>query len=179
MIRNFFLLFILTAYTSCMMAYSVAGVYKKPKREDPASVKKYLGDKKYDGLYIVKNDTLFKYFIDSFGASVPNVFIFNKAGQNIFHSKTCVWSNVNELDSLSASGAWSVKPGLTNEKLSKKLSLIDGTTPGGSNDFIIYYVWAKYSPRLSKQMLAAMRKDYDQRKEHVYIGNINLDMQKQ
>jgi len=172
------LLLTLPFFYSCTLFYTAAGAYKKPQRETPASIKEHIGGKNYDGLYIIKNDSTLKFFIDSIGSSVPNVMIFNKAHQNIYQSKTCVWANVNQIDSIHSSGAWNVKEGYRFENIQNSVSLIDGVKPDTNHEFIIYYVWAKFSPKLSKKLLASIEKDYKAKKMDVYIGNINVDLQK-
>lgn len=172
------LIMLLFLNSGCKMFLGATGNYKKPRVESVESIKLYLGpEKNYDGLYIVQTDSLLKFFFDSVGSSIPNVYIFNKERQNIYQSKSCAWANINQLDSLQSVEGWTVNPTFQISDIEKAVTLVDGKKPQPKHDYLVYFVWAKFIPKLSDKMIADMRKDFKEKRQNVYIGNINVDMQ--
>jgi len=82
---------IVLSITGCKLFFTAIGAYKSPEKETPSSIMKYMDQSKdYDGLFMLKKDSLLKYLLDSIGSSIPNIYIFNSKGQNIYSSKNCV-----------------------------------------------------------------------------------------
>ena len=171
-----FIALALAALPSCKLVFKAAGVYKDPQPETVQSVKLYMGeDGKYDGLYRATSDSSLKYFIDSIGHSIPFVYVFNSQMQNIYKSKTCAWNNVAQLDSLQLVGNWQVNQTINYSHFTKYLTLVDGKQSAAGYDYVIFFAWAKFVPKLSKEMLMQMRKQFETSNGKIYIGCVNLD----
>lgn len=130
---------------------------------------------KYDGLYRARSDSSLKYFTDSIGRSVPFVYVFNKKMQNIYKSKSCSWNTIAQLDSLQLANDWQVNENINYSQFSKYLTLVDGKQLATGYDYTVFFVWAKFVPKLSKEMLMQMSNQFETSKGKLYVGSVNLD----
>lgn len=179
---NKYFIGILLIFCSCKLIFRATGDIKNPKPETESSIVETVKSITLhtDGIYVCEDFKNLKYFTDSIRGSVPFVYIFDTTLRYVYKSQNCPWQNASALDSSLISGAWKTDTTISLSKIIKTLKLIDGSKLNLDNkyDHIIFYVWAKYVPKLSKSMIKEMG-DYNKSlHERIYIGSINLDLQK-
>jgi hypothetical protein len=180
-----FLLMIFLLLASCkpiIKTYLKAtGNLKKAKSETPASVSAYLKnqDAKYDGSYIFNNKNNFKYFIDSINENITAIIVFDKGFENYFRDYICFSAKPTGLDSLLHTLSWKKNSNQINRKMMDRLTSIDSSASINDKnyDLYVFYVWAKYLPKKSNEMIRQINDLYRNFHDRIYFGSVNVDMQ--
>ncbi len=167
---------------SCKHLLHITGQYNKPKFEDKISLIKFQGKDKSSNLFVPKDYESFFKVYDSLSADVPNLYIFNKARNQIYSDVNCSWAKLSKLDSIYTLG--NVNDSTLNvDKVLYFFKQIDKDVEyadvGENYDYYIIYSWAKYLPGLSKKMIKDVAKIKDMHKgKKIYFASINYDLQK-
>ena len=180
-----FLFMAFLSLTSCQFLANTflktTGNMKKAKYETPASVIAYLKkqDAEYDGSYIFRDKYKMKYFLDTIYDALPGIVVFDKDYKNIIKDYKCFSSKPTGLDSLINSGSWKKNDNQLHLKLLEQLTVIDSAAGinNKSYDFYVFYMWAKFFPKKSNEMIQENNALYRNFHERIYIGSINMDLQ--
>ena len=159
------------------------GNLKKAKKETPASVIAYLKKQNatYDGAFVCQDKKGFRYFQDSVSNAIPSVLIFDKNFTNFVLDEKCPWSILPGLDSLNNSTYWKKNNDLSFQKMTAQLKTIDGAfinyPETGTYDVYVFYVWAKYAPKLSQAIIKEIKEYFNNPHNNIYVGSVNRDLQ--
>jgi hypothetical protein len=170
----------------CTPIFYLTGDIKKPKYEDPVTVKSFVlnEEAKYNTLFVTKDEKNLDFFTNTIANHLPAILIFNKDQVNIFADRSCPWATIRHLDSLNDlknDTAVMTDKKVTVQKLVAPLTPIAGTWPDEKTlsqyDYFIFYTWAKFVPKLSKKMINDVNKFAEMNSNRIFIGAINLDLQ--
>jgi hypothetical protein len=164
---------------SCKAYLKATGNYKEPEYESREAVKSYVHNygTGYDGLFVCKSKEKMKFVIDSVNNSIPFIMVFDKDFRYLHTDQKCPWKNAGELDSLQNNKIWVPTDEINFARLNESIECINGKTVGAGYRFYIFYFWAKYIPKLSQDMIKQVQGFSQAKKEGIYIGAINMDLQ--
>jgi predicted small secreted protein len=180
-----FLLMAFLSLTSCQFFartfLKTTGNLKESKNETPVSVLAYLKkqDARYDGSYIFNDKYSFKYFLDSINENITAIIVFDKGFKNYFRDYICFQAKPTGLDSILNTMSWEKNSNQIHQKLMDRLTIIDGISSINNKkyDLYVFYVWAKYLPKKSNQMIRQINDLYRNFHDRIYFASINVDAQ--
>ncbi|GAA4336355.1 hypothetical protein [Flaviaesturariibacter amylovorans] len=164
---------------SCTMVARMSGAYKTPQPETTATLSTFLEEAgaSVDGLFVCPTKAAYKQFADSLGQSIPHLYVFDASGQNLYNNSKCPWQNVRQLDSLRTQAGFRTNGDFRVTQLLQPLALVKGNAPSGQYDYYLFFVWARFVPKLSKEMIADVRAFRGRSGGRIYVGALNMDLQ--
>jgi len=179
-------LFLIVFFISdCKPALKLTGNYKSPKKENAISIKNYCSrnDVKYDLLFCAKSESDYKAFLKMYNA-IPTTLIYNHAGDlvSVNSGSDCPWQTLQKFKELNDSNktAVTIIKGNNISGILSHLHCIDGNSTSLANydyDYLFVYTWAKFIPKLSKDMFAASKDVKSNAHFRVKVISVNLDLQ--
>ena len=169
---------------SCKMAASALGYYKKPRYETKTSIIAYAQkhNAKYDLLYITKSIYSFNTIGQKYGG-IPATLIFDKRGRllSVNQGSDCPWKTLDAIKSLvdSNNNAHIIVQKQTLDSVLTYTQLIAGNenTLPSNYDYTIVYIWAKYSPKLTRQLFSSINQITTNTKRNIRLLSIDNDLQ--
>lgn len=170
---------------SCKMAANILGYYKKPKYETKTSIVAYAQkhNAKYDLLYITNSISAFNTIGQKYGG-IPATLIFDKQGRllSVNQGSDCPWKTLDAIKSLvdSNNNAHIVVQKQTLDSVLNYTQLIagnDNILSQNNYDYTIAYIWAKYSPKLTRQLFNSIDQITTNTKRSIKLISIDNDLQ--
>lgn len=179
------ILFIATSlFVSCSFLAKVSGDYKEPKKEDLKSISSFSKQIDHHRIFYAKNAVSWKSFFDSINNVITYVYLFNSQGKQIFADSSCPWKSLTEIESIVAKNTSNLNTGKTLENFLQyfdEFEIANNTKFSffeQKYDYYILYTWAKYVPKLSRQMIDDVNRIAQNSNKKIFVGSLNLDMQK-
>lgn len=171
----------LLSLSACKAYLKATGNYSNPRYEKKADLLAFLSaeNARYDEAFVFNNKVQLKYFVDSISPYIPAIIVFDKGFQNYFIDYKCFSAKATGLDSLTKTAAWMPNSRQIQLKLQEELSSIDtrASIAAGNKDLYVFYVWARFYPKKSQEMIGEVTQLYNNLHDRVYVGAINVDMQ--
>ena len=174
---------LLLSLGSCKLILRISGYYKPPHEETRESIidysKKHGG--RYDALYCLRSEKSFNELL-KVTRNVPAVRIYDNHNRLNYSvsGKNCPWATVAAIDS--AGSKYIPGEDTSFAKMMDCLQPADGDkelVKRRDYDYVLVYVWAKFSPKLSKEMLKNIGQlSTNKSGKRIKVVSVNIDLLK-